>query len=87
MIGIRGVFSTNKVALKQWNLIIYKETGNRTTIVRLFSGGSIPPSSILWNARNAGGDLVEKGTYKIRLILIDTFNREVSSSVIEVRLQ
>jgi hypothetical protein len=73
--------------LKQWTLIIYKESEGRQNIVRLFSGGSIPPTSILWNRRNASEELVEKGTYKIRLILIDTFNREVFSSVKEVRVQ
>jgi hypothetical protein len=84
IITIRGSFYNSRTKLKQWTLIIFSEKNNKKAITCIFSGGSIIPSSIVWDGRNRIGELLDDGVYKIQLILIDTFNREVSAASKEI---
>lgn len=80
LITITGVFSHKDVTVKRWNLIVTKEKFLSLDAVRAYSGGNIPPSSIVFDGRNIKGELLESGTYYLQLILIDSMNRVVSSS-------
>ena len=80
IIDIDGVFSNKEVRTKRWTLLVKKDLTSKDNILRTFSGGDIPPSSILWEGRDTNGQLVDDGTYYIQLFIIDTINRVVSSS-------
>ena len=80
IIDIDGVFNNNEVKTKRWTLFVKKDLTSRVNVLRNFSGGGIPPSSILWDGRDTNGQLVDDGTYYLQLYIIDTTNRVISSS-------
>jgi hypothetical protein len=59
---------------------VTKEMDAKVDAVRTYSGGNIPPSSIVFDGRNIKGEILERGTYYIQIVLIDSLNRVVSSS-------
>ncbi len=80
IITISGNFNNKRTSVKQWSVLITtKELGTRKA-VRTFSGGNIPPSSIIFDGRDQEGMLLKTGTYSIQLILVDSMNRVISSS-------
>ncbi len=87
LISINGVFSNKKVTVKRWNLLVTKEKNSKIDAVKTYSGGNIPPSSIVFDGRNVKGELLNSGTYYIQLILIDSLNRVVSSSYRKIEIK
>ena len=79
-LDIDGVFSNRDVKTKRWTLIVKKDLTSKDNVIRTFSGGDLPPSSILWDGRNTNGQLVDDGTYYIQLFIVDTIDRVVSST-------
>lgn len=86
IIDIKGIFSSKNIKAKRWSLFISKDRLSESDVLRTFSGGNIPPSSLLWDGRDNKGELLKNGAYYIRLILIDTLNRVVSSSYKKVTI-
>ena len=84
IISINGNFSNDKTALKRWSLFIYEKDLNRDSVIKTFSGENIPPSSIIWDFRNSGGDIVKKGRYYAKIVLIDKLNRSFQSKKIDL---
>lgn len=80
IIDVDGIFSNRDVKTNRWNLIVKKDLTLKDNVIRIFSGGNIPPSSILWDGRDKNGQLVEDGTYYIQLFIVDTIDRVVSST-------
>ncbi len=80
IVNIDGVFSNKDARIKRWSLMISKEVQNRIIIVRTFSGGNVPPSSIVFDGRNTQDNLIMSGTYFIQLVIVDTLNRVISST-------
>ena len=87
IIDVDGVFSNRDVKTKRWTLIVKKDLTSKDNIIRAFSGGDIPPSSILWDGRDTNGQLVEDGTYYIQFFLVDTIDRVVSSSTEKIEMR
>lgn len=84
IITIKGIFYKEDVKVKRWTLLITDTKDPEGTIIRTFSGGNIPPSSIQWDGRDTKGNVVKNGTYYLKLIIIDSINRVISSSFKEV---
>lgn len=87
IIDIDGVFSNREVKTKRWTVVVKKDLTARDTIIRSFSGGDIPPSSILWDGRDTNGHIMEEGTYYIQLFIVDTIDRVVSSSTEKIEMK
>jgi len=80
VITIRGSFQKDEVRIKRWTILITDEKDRKGAVIKTFSGGNVPPTSIVWEGRNNEGNLVKNGTYYIKLILVDSINRVISSS-------
>ncbi|MGD9200322.1 MAG: hypothetical protein PVI26_02060 [Chitinispirillia bacterium] len=87
IIHFKGCFSNKKVRTKKWTVLVSRGNTTKSEIVKVFTGGNIPPSTILWNGRDSKGDLLKEGEYYIHLILIDTMDRIVRSKYKEVELR
>ncbi len=87
IIDVDGVFSNREVKTKRWTMVVKKDLTSKDNIIRTFSGGNIPPSSILWDGRDTNGHLVDNGTYYIQLFIIDTIDRVVSSSTKKIAMK
>lgn len=60
------------VGLKSWALmIIRRDSLNHPVQEKAFVGGSIPPSTIVWDGRNSKGELVDRGTYWYQFTAVD----------------
>lgn len=84
IIAQKGIFSAKNVQTKRWTLVIKKQQKNKEIIIKNFSGGDMPPSSIVWDGRDTNDRLVGNGEYLVQLFLVDTQGRVVSSSVKKV---
>lgn len=84
IVSIKGRLYSKDVKIKRWNIIISEYLKGEEKIVRSISGGSIPPSSIVWDGRNGEGNIVRNGTYTITLIIVDTQKRVFSSNKKEI---
>jgi hypothetical protein len=87
IIHFKGCFSNKKVRTKKWTVLVSKGNTSESEIIKIFTGGNIPPSTLLWNGRDSKGDLVQEGEYYVHLILIDTMDRIVRSNYIKVELK
>ncbi|MBD3420049.1 MAG: hypothetical protein GF398_08040 [Chitinivibrionales bacterium] len=66
--------------LKQWSMVITADPADPNAAIRIYSQASAPPSTILWDGRNAQGDLVEPGAYYVRLSACDKAGNCAQSS-------
>ena len=87
VIDIDGVFSNRDVKTRRWTLIVKRDLTLKDNIIRTFSGGDLPPSSILWDGRDTNDQLVSDGTYYIQLFLVDTIDRVVSSTTEKIEMK
>jgi hypothetical protein len=84
LISIRASDRTTKAKPRKWSLCISTSSVPDKGVVRCYSGGGIPPSSIVWEARNAEEDIVEPGRYFVQFRGIDTFDRIFETPVYRV---
>lgn len=63
---------TGGSGIRKWLVVIADRPYTTAQIVRSYTGGGIPPSSISWDGRDSGGTLCERGAYYLRFIAVDT---------------
>jgi hypothetical protein len=77
-----GTQSVTKIHLKSntkadaslWRLHIVDKS---STVVRRFSGKGIPPAHVMWDGKDETGLPLPDGSYKYRLVVMDTEGREL----------
>jgi len=87
LITIRGNFNYKGIQIKRWNLFVTRKDTSGISIIRSFSGGNIPPTTILFDGRDHKGYLLLKGKYYLQLIIVDSMNRVVSSEYKSILIQ
>jgi len=60
--------------VKNWVLVFSTLPSNEGKIIKSFSGGNLPPSSIHWNLRDVSGKYYDQEVIYIRGIITDTEN-------------
>lgn len=72
--SLKGTDNTNGSGLKTWTLIISDNPSKNSKIMKIFSGGSIVPSTIFWDLKNSEGVYLDSIALYSRLICIDKSN-------------
>jgi len=60
--------------VKNWILVFSTLPSNEGEIIKSFSGGNLPPSSIYWNFKDVTGKYFDQEVIYIRGIITDTYN-------------
>lgn len=61
--------------IKNWVLVFSSSPSNEGKIIKSFSGGELPPSSIHWDLKDVSGKFYDQEVIYIRGIITDTFNK------------
>jgi hypothetical protein len=69
--SLKGNDNINGVGLKSWTLVISDNPSKKSKIKKIFSGGSIVPSTIFWNLKTSEGEFIDSLTLYSRFICID----------------
>ena len=86
VISINGIFKTHNTMCEKWILIINEVNDTKETLIKSFSGGTVPPSNILWDGKNPFGELVDDGRYSFVLILVDSLEHITYSNKVFLHL-
>ncbi len=65
--------------VKNWILVFCTLPSNEGEIIKSFSGGNLPPSSIYWNFKDAFGKYYDQEVIYIRGIITDIYNDFVAT--------
>ncbi len=60
-----------KQELSSWTILISSDPDDPQKVIKIFSGGSLPPATIWWDGRNSKNLLQNPGQYFIRLVCLD----------------
>jgi hypothetical protein len=69
----------NATNLLKWVITISVSPQDQAKVVKLYTGGGLPPSSIAWQGQDSQGGFVPSGIYYVRMSTIDS-NDEVHTT-------
>jgi len=65
--------------IRQWTLIIADNPSSNAHIIRTYSGGNIPPTSIYWDSRDSHGELYEPRDLYALFVVVDMMDNVAKS--------
>jgi len=84
IIGVTASDDKKGVGIKNWVCVISRTQSVDSSVVKVFAGGSIPPSSIVWDGKNSYAEFVRPGRYYIRFSVVDGFGNTQTSRWIKI---
>lgn len=74
--------------IQKWAFLVGRRApGGRLQIIKSFSGTGIPPRIVVWDGRDAGGQIVARGEYFCQLRVADRVHNHTDTALLSVNLE